>query len=153
MADIFGTQSKLGGTFKGTAFAMAVGGGGGDFRGALVQQLQITYARQLERRWELGSTDQYFIEGHTEGQGSLSRIVGPRGLVDPMIRALANVCDAGNRAMTLTAAANACGAQGGSAAGSLTLESPVVTRVMFGAQVQNFVIDNSFEMMFTSLSA
>jgi hypothetical protein len=151
MADIFGTQSKLGGTFKGTAFAMAVGGGGGDFRGAMVQQLQITYARQLERRWELGSTDCYFIEGHTEGQGSLQRIVGPKGLVDPMIKALANVCDAANRAMTLTAAQNTCG--NGAASGTLTLESPVATRVMFGANVGNFIIDNSFELMFTSLAA
>jgi len=150
MADIFGTTSKLGGTFKGTAFAMAVGGAGGDFRGALVQQLQISYARQIERRWELGSTDQYFIEGHTEGQGSLSRIAGPTGLVTPMISALADVCQAGSRAMTLTAAANVCGTGGG---GSLTLESPVMTKVSFGANVQSFTIDNSFELMFTSLAA
>ncbi len=149
MSDIFGTDSKLGGTFKGTSFALSLGGVSGDFRGALVQQLSVNYARQLTRVWELGSRDQFYIEGHVEGSAQLQRVVGPAGLIDTLTRNLANVCGAESRVLTLSAANNTCD---GSVGGSMVLESPVATRVGFGASVANFVLDASLELTFTGLS-
>lgn len=153
MADIFGTDSKLGGTFKGTSFAISVGGVTGDFRGALVQQLSINYMRQLTRVWELGSRDQFYIEGHVEGQGQLQRIVGPRGLVDNITRQLADICTAGSRALSLSAANNACTDSTLSGGGTIVLDSPMAVRFGLGATVQNFVVDSTLEITFTGLSA
>jgi hypothetical protein len=150
MTDIFGTDSKLAGVFKGTSFALSVGGGNGSFQGALVQQLQISYRRQLTRVWELGSRDQYYIEGHTEGQGSLQRIVGPQGLADNVIKNLADVCGAQSRVVTLSAQNNTCT---GSDGGVLTLTSPTVTGVSYGADVGNFLINAGVEMIFVALNA
>lgn len=148
--DIFGTDSKLGGTFKGTSFAMSLGGATGDFRGALVQQLNITYMRQLTRVWELGSRDQFYIEGHTEGAATLQRIVGPSGLVDNITRQLTDTCSAASRVVSLSAVNNTCaGADGG----VITLESPVVTNLTFGATVTNFVVDSGVQLTFTGLNA
>ncbi len=150
MSDIFGVDSKLGGTFKGTSFSLSVGGGNGDFRGALVQQLQISYMRQITRVWELGSRDQFYIEGHVEGQGTLQQIVGPKGLVSSLLTNLSDICSATSRTLSLSAANNACG--GITSTGTnLTLESPVATRYTFGASVQNFLIDSGLEITFTGL--
>ncbi len=149
MSDVYGTDSKLAGVFKGTSFALSVGGSGGSFKGALVQQLQISYQRQLTRIWELGSRDQYFIEGHTAGQGGLQRIVGPKGLVDDIVRALADVCTAASRAGTLSAVNNGCNDQ--QSGGLMTLDSPVVTGLTFGADVGNFLVNSGVQMEFTGL--
>src|ERR1700677_928733 len=127
MTDIFGVDSTLSGVFKGTSFTLSVGGGAtGSFVGALVQQLSISYRRQLTRVWELGSTNQYYIEGHTEGQGSIQRIVGPQGLVDNIVAALSDVCSAQSRVVTLAAQNNTCTTGDG---GTITLTSPTCTGV------------------------
>ncbi len=150
MSDIFGIDSKLGGTFKGTSFSLSVGGGSGDFRGALVQQLQISYMRQITRVWELGSRDQFYIEGHVEGQGTLQQIVGPKGLVSSLLTNLSDICAATGRTLSLSAANNACG--GITTTGTtLTLESPVATRFTLGASVSNFLVDSGLEITFTGL--
>lgn len=152
MADIYGTDSKLGGVFKGTSFAMSIGGAGGNLRGALVQQLQVNYRRQITRVWELGSRDQFYIEGHTEGMAQLQRIVGPNGLVDGITRALSDICSSASRALSLSAANNACaGTLAGG--GTISLESPVTTNFSLGATVQNFVVDSGLELTFTGLQA
>lgn len=151
MTDIFGTDSSLAGVFKGTSFAISVGGGtNGSFQGALVQQLQISYRRQLTRVWELGSRNQYYIEGHTEGQGSIQRIVGPQGLVDNILSSLADVCGAQSRVVTLTAQNNTCTTTDG---GTLTLTSPTATGVNYGANVGNFLVNAGMELIFVALNA
>ncbi len=155
MPDLFNSQSKLGGTFKGTAFALSVGGGnnGGNLKGALVQSVQLNYSRQISRIFELGSTDQYFIEGRSEGQASLQQIVGPQGLINPILSALGNTCTANQRVLQLSAAANTCGFNAAASGGNaLSLESPVVTNYSLGSQASNFVIDTGMQLMFVGLS-
>ncbi len=149
--DLFGTDSKLGGTFKGTSFALSIGGAEGDFHGALVQQIQVNYSRQLTRVWELGSRDQFYIEGHVEGSAQLQRIVGPRGLIDNITRELNDICGAGSRTLSLSAANNACAESVLSGGGTIVLESPAAVRFTLGASVQNFVVDSGLELAFTGL--
>jgi hypothetical protein len=150
VADIYGIDSKLAGTFKGTTFALSLGGGTGDFRGALVQAINLSYMRQITRVYEIGSLNQYFIEGHVEGQAQLQRIVGPQGLVDQLTRNLADICTATSRVISLSAVNNTCTSKDG---GTITLESPVVTNFTLGSQVANFVIDSSIAVTFTGLLA
>lgn len=150
MTDVFGVDSTLAGVFKGTSFTLSVGGGNGSFQGALVQQIQISYRRQLTRVWELGSLNQYYIEGHTEGQGSIQRIVGPQGLVDDILANLADVCGAQSRVVSLAAQNNTCTTADG---GTITLTSPTVTGINYGANVGNFLINAGMEMIFVSLAA
>ncbi len=162
MADIFGIESGLGGVFKGNKFTMAISGQNGagkevNFEGALVQNLQLNYQRQITRFWALGTQKQYYIEGRTEGQGTLARIVGPQGLIDELVEVLADLCTLNNRGLTLTAneRSECVGWNKGSGntppALSLTLWGAISTGISFGADAQQFVINSSLALMFTSL--
>lgn len=161
MADIFGIDSDLGGVFKGNKFTMVVAGTGingpVDFEGALVQNLQINYQRQITRFWALGSSKQYFIEGRTEGQSTLGRIVGPQGIIDQLVDVLADLCDIRNRHITVTAneRSECVGWNNNSnstpSGMSLTMWGAVSTGVSFGADAQQFVINSAVNIMFASL--
>ena len=162
MADVFGIDSELGGVFKGNKFSMAVTGPNGageavDFEGALVQNMQISYQRQITRFWALGSAKQYYIEGRSEGQGTFSRIVGPQGLIDDLVEVLADLCSIRNRGITLTADERSeCVGWDTSESKTpqtlaLTLWGAVSTGISFGADAQNFVINSALNIMFASL--
>lgn len=162
MADIFGVDSKLGGVFKGTQFSMVITGINGgeqavDFEGALVQNIQVAYQRQVTRFWALGSQSQYFIEGRTEGNATLGRIVGPQGLIDDLVEVLADLCTIQERAVTLTASERSgCTAWRNSntntpASLALTLWGVVSTGVSFGADAQQFIVNSAVNLMFASL--
>ena len=164
MADVFGIETDVGGVFKGNKFTMTVtgsnqGGGQIDFEGALVQNIQLNYQRQITRFWALGSAKQYYVEGRSEGQGSFSRIVGPQGLVDNLVNVLSDLCTLQNRQVTLTARETSdCAAwlnnQGNANQGvlAITMGGVVSTGISFGADAQNFVINSALQIMFASLS-
>jgi hypothetical protein len=149
MTDIYGVDSKLGGVFKGTSFSISIGGGTNGFQGALVQQLQISYTRQITRVWELGSTDMYYIQGHCEGQGSLSQIVGPKGLVGTLLANLGDICAVAGTTMSLSATNNTC--KPGDSSTTVMLDNPLATQFTLGASVGNFLIDSSLVFTFTGL--
>lgn len=151
MADVFGTESKLAGVFKGTTFRLTLGGGSGSLEGALVQQVSIQYERQLTRIWELGSRNQYYVEGRAQGQGSLQQIVGPKGIVTGLLNELSDTCTATTRALTLTAGnrAGSCGVDGEA---TMHLAGPTATSVTMGASAQEFVVNSGLVIMFTSMS-
>lgn len=162
MADVFGIDSELGGVFKGNRFSMAVTGTNGDgqtvdFEGALIQNMQISYQRQITRFWALGTQKQYYIEGRTEGQGALSRIVGPQGLIDELVEVLSDLCTIRNRGVTLTANERSeCVGWNNSDANlppvlAITLWGAVSTGISFGTDAQSFVINSSLNLMFSSL--
>jgi hypothetical protein len=162
MADIFGIDSDLGGVFKGSKFSMAISGRTGsgqnvDFEGALVQNLQISYQRQISRFWALGSNKQYFIEGRTEGQATLGRIVGPQGLIDNLVEVLADLCSIRDRNVTVTANERSeCVAWNNSdtnrpATLALSMWGAVSTGVSFGADAQQFIVNSAVNIMFASL--
>lgn len=160
--DIFGIDSGLGGVFKGNKFKMVITGDKSngepmDFEGALVQNLQINYQRQITRFWALGTQKQYYIEGRTEGQATLARIVGPQGIIDNLVEVLADLCTLNNRNLTLTAnGPDDCAAWNGGKGNSpqimsISLWSAISTGISFGADSQQFVINSSIAVMFTSL--
>ncbi len=154
MADIFGTDSRLGGIFKGTSFKMSLAGGGTSLQGSLVQQVNVQYQRQLQRIWELGSRDMYYIEGHAEGQASLQQIVGPKGLVTATLKSLGDLsCSTATRAVTLSAGTDGELCSGGDLGETqLVLVGPVATGFNIGASAQDFVVNAGIQVMFASMT-
>jgi hypothetical protein len=161
MADIFGTDASVGGTFRGNKFKMTVANAGDiAFEGALVQQLQLSYQRQVTRFWALGTRAQYYIEGRTEGQGQMSRVVGPQGLIDNLATVLADFCTVATRSATLSSTNDPCnkivnssGASTGALTGlSLTMGGIIANGITFGADANQFIISSSISLMFASLS-
>jgi hypothetical protein len=147
--DLYGISSALAGVFKGSQFAITVGSVSSTLVGALVQSIALNYSREITRVWELGSLNQYYIQGHTQGQGQMQQIVGPQGVVSAMISALASICDASGNVLSLSAANEACS---GNAGLTITLTAPLATNVSMGAQAQNMVVDSGMTFTFVSMS-
>lgn len=142
MSDVFGATNEFGGVFRGTTFRVAN-------NSTLVQDVQVSYSRQISRVWELGSMKQYYIEGHTEGQGTIGHIVGPQGLVNALVSQYADVCS-GTRTMTLESVTTACGGLSGGNS-SITLGGVLAQAVQLQASAQNHMINSSMQMMFTAM--
>jgi hypothetical protein len=149
MTDLYNIDSKLAGIFKGSQFAITVGSVSSTLVGALVQSIALNYSREITRVWELGSLNQYYIQGHTQGQGQLQQIVGPQGVVSAMVSTMSDICAASGLVMSLSAANEACT---GNAGLTVTLTAPIVTNVSMGAQAQNMVVDSGMTFTFVSMS-
>ena len=169
MADIYGITPKISGAMKGSNFRLLVGtatapgtlsaaggaSGSGSVAGALVQSFQLQYSRQISRIYELGSRDQYYVEGNTDGNATLAQVVGPNGIVDAAFKSLLDVCLAKDKVLSLISGPSVC-----TTAGSNTLTgsgkqvnmfAPIITSQSMGQSVQNFVVNKSFSILFVSL--
>lgn len=150
--DIFQAKGAVGGVFKGTLVAITLGGQGAA-KGSLVQNLQINYRRDVNRIWELGSQDTYFIVGHTQGDASLSRIVG-RADTDILDR-LADACESVNKVLSVSSAGAAIGGEAcpnSEMDFSLVIGGPVLTSRSFAIASSNFLATSQAAIMFSSLS-
>lgn len=151
--DLYDAAGSVAGVFKGTKVKLNLGDGSGAevaLKGALVQSIDINYARQISRIWELGSEDTYYIVGRTEGQAGLSQIVGSqeRDILDE----LADACAAKSKVLTLSGAANECDAGENDNAFQVTCYGPALTSRSFSVNAQQFIINSQASIMFTGVS-
>ena len=146
-ADIYGASAKLGGIFKGTSVALVLGGGGEAAKGSLVQNVNISYTRNINRIWELGSEDTYFIIGHSEGQAQMSQIHGKSDT--DILDKLGDACKALESVLTLDGRASLCE---GDATFKLVMQGPVVTNRTFAVEAGQFVFTKQAALMFSGLS-
>lgn len=148
--DMFGAKGAIGGIFKGTQVALTLGkgtvGGGTGQKGALVQTISLSYTRNVTRVWELGSSDTYFVIGHTEGQMQMNRIVAK--VENDILDELSDACKAASYLLNLSSVANAC--EGGAKI-NLTASGPMLTQRSFSADAGQFVLTSSAALMFTGL--
>ena len=146
MADYYGAKGAVGGIFKGTMVELTLGGGKGGLRGAMAQNINITYARNVTRVWELGSDDTYYIIGHTEGQASLARIVAKKS--EDILDVLGDACAAKDTVLQMSSSADGCEETD---ALSLTLTGPILTSRGFSMDVSQFVMSSTAALMFSGL--
>lgn len=150
MGDLFGARGAVGGVFKGTQVAVTLGkgtaGGGTGMKGALVQTIALSYTRNVTRVWELGSSDTYFVVGHTEGQMQMNRIVAK--VENDILDELSDACKAKEYLVNMTSIANAC--EGGAKI-SLVASGPMLTQRSFSADAGQFVLTSSAALMFAGL--
>jgi len=149
MTDIFNSQAKLNGVFRGTNFSLSVATAGGNTAdGALIQDFSVQYGRQINRIYELGSANQYFIEGATQGNAAISQIVGPSDVVSGIVSALSDICEAEGRSLTLSAGMRTCNAD---PPRSLSLGNATIATFQMGGSAANFTVSSSAGVMFTRL--
>ncbi len=151
MSDIFNSEATVTDALRGTHFQLSVGRANDSaIVGALIQEFSVQYARQITRIYELGSRQQVYVEGNTQGQAALSQVVGPRDIVDDMFRALADICKVPDNNVTLSAGAKLCD---GSAPQTLTLGYCSSTSFGINGSVANFIINKSVAIMFSRLDS
>lgn len=145
MADIFQAAGKIGGVFKGTTIALTLGGAG--IKGALVQSVNINYSRSINRIWELGSDDTYYVVGHTEGQMQMSRIVGKAD--SDILDELSDVCQATSKTLNMSGTADTCDGQG---TFNISATGPVLVSRGFSVDANQFMITSQAQLMFAGLN-
>lgn len=146
-------SGKIGGVFNGVDVKLSLGNAtGAGLKGALVQQIQISYRRQVNRLYELGSDDTYYILGRTEGTAQLSNIVGPSEAVNGIIDSLSDACNVSKNVLKLDATPDICAADGKPSGVNFSMEGCILTDISVTISVQDFTIAQQANIMFSKLS-
>jgi len=148
MQDLYGSDKRIAGVFKGTQASLTVGGTAGAQRGALVQNIALSYNRQVTRILELGSEDQYYVIGSSEGQGNIGSILGPRNTVITMLKELGDACGSPNRSVMFEAASEFC-EDGGDFKAEAT--GAILTGFNVSVAAQDFLVQQGGTLMFATL--
>jgi hypothetical protein len=130
----------------------------------IVQQLQITFAQQISRIYDVtnGGTQTkgaaiYYVGGRTQGQATIARVVGPDKSLCSFYKTFGNVCDPKNLDFTLGAQ---CGPDGSLAqqqgtnnqsALKYTLTRAVITNVGLTVAAQDMIVNESVTLVFADL--
>lgn len=115
----------------------------------LVQNFELSYNQAVSQLWEVGSSFTYFVAGRTQGQISIGRVVGAKGIGQEFIQKYADVCNMPDNHFTLQFFA---GCSSGEALGSLTVEGAVITSIAYSVAAQDMIVHEKFGMMFARLS-
>lgn len=130
--------------------------GGSSFGvGMLTQSIQIGYQQQINRLYEIGTNNTYFVGGRTQGQMSISRVIGPRAVQVAFYRKYGNMCNAKQNTINL-AASGTC--QGDSFVGAPNLQGSkfsmrfcVITNIGITIGAQEMIVNENLQLMFVSL--
>ena len=162
MADIFNREFEIGGAFSSdgvflTFPATGSGSGLGDIgRGLLAQGFSYQYQQSIRPIFELGSNATYYVVGRTQGQASLSRLIGAKAGVASFTKRFGDACNVSENSMTIDVGSSQCdgdlatGARAGS--DSLTLSGCLVQSVSGSINAQDFLFQEQVSMQFVSLS-
>ena len=143
--DIFNRQdNQFGGAFSAEQAKLTLVGG----LATVAQQLQLTYAQQITRVWELGSNALYYVAGRTQGNATVQRIVGPQETIAAVYEDYGNVCNPQPLDVNFEpGGGDNCPEHNG----NYTLEDAVITQVGFSVQAQDMLINENMQFMYSNL--
>jgi hypothetical protein len=155
MPDIFNRSTDTyGGSFAADQAKVtfpALAGGAGAEVGLLVQNLSANYTQQITRFYEVGSSAIYLVGGRTAGQASMGRLVGPKKIAKEFYSTYGDVCRARTNTLHFSAVTGCDSADGsGVARTSYTAHFVVITTIALSLGVQDMVISEQLQMMFSS---
>lgn len=154
-ADIFNREtSKLAGSFAADKARLVIQGTDGSAAGlsALAQRLQLSYQQQVSRIYELGSPNIYYVGGRTQGNMSLSRIIGPQLTISALYAAYGDICKA-NKAISFVVSNPNCLVNESGQTVTFSALNCVITGVAVGVQSNDMMITDDTTMMFSSLTS
>lgn len=151
MADLFNRDTAAhGGSFSADSatlnFAPFIDSG----VGLLVQNVAVQYNRQVTRLFEIGSPQQYYVDGRSEGMASFGRVIGPVAIARVFYTQFGDICNAGQNVIKL-GMTNGC--RPGEIKGStdLTLHHCVITSFGVTTNAQSVLINEQLQFMFSYL--
>lgn len=161
MPDIFNRTSDIyGGSFTAEGAAItfpalrdAAGGPAGANIGLLIQRMALNYSQDVARLYEVGTPAVYYVGGRTNGQIGVDRVIGPRALSTAFYRTYGDVCRARQNSMQFSVAAGCDIGDIGPAQSSVTYTCHfcVITTVGVSVQARDMIINESLQIMFSSL--
>ena len=146
MPDVYNRATQFGGAISSDGTKVTFD----DFKtGFLAQTLQINYAQNVTRIFELASNTQYYVVGRPQGTIAMARIVGPRGANLAFVTKFGDACKANENTLELSGNAG-CGdaAQG---AFRFTAFNVLMTQMGLAISAQDMLINENFQLMFVGL--
>lgn len=154
MPDVFNRQNdSFGGSFSadGARMLFAMPQSGSAFEtGMLVQQLSVQYAQQITRLYEISSNAIYLVGGRTSGNGTLSRVLGPKKIAKQFYLTYGDMCNAAKNTLQFEAAAG-CG-QAFSDNVAIHCRFVLVQQLAFNVNAGDMMINEQMAMMFSSMT-
>lgn len=157
--DVFSrTSQQFGGAISADATRVVFSGDGYDQGiGLILANVQVMYAQDVRRAYEIGSDKTYLIIGRTQGSANLSGVFGPKTLHTGFYTKFGNGCNADQNNLGLLAAAGctvSSGTGGHPIAGgtlSVTLKHCVINQFQLAIAAQDMAINNAVAIQFNSL--
>jgi len=113
-------------------------GTSGDVLGQMVQDWNVRYAQIVQEVFEIGSQALYWVKGRPQGDGALSRIIGPKagtpGGKAFFPEGAFDICD-GGELVVITARSGLC--ESGGQKVNIEMDGVVVTSVGFTMSVND----------------
>ena len=171
MSDIYARQRTVhAGSFPSDQAAMSLAGT--PIPLGIVQSAQVGFSQAISRLYDVsnggfggsggGLVPVYYVGGRTQGQGQISRVMGPQsGALCEFYRILGNVCSPQDLTFTFR---SGCGQEGAatlpnsSASGSrglksvsYTLEAVVMNNIAVNVDSQSMVVNDNVGMIFANM--
>lgn len=156
MADIFSrTSQKIAGSFTVDATRISFGAFFGV--GLITQQLGLQYAQRINRLYEVGTNNVYYVVGVAEGTVNMSRIVGPTAAVSKFYKKFGDACNSASNTVELTAGSSFCSTSPGASAIpsnsiTYTMSGMVITTIGMTVAVPDMTINEQVAALFVNLS-
>jgi hypothetical protein len=162
--DIFGREIEFGGSFAADKARLTLGGlseaiSGGtsdEMTGFLVQNLNVQYSQQITKIYEVGGKRIYYVGGRTQGQITMTRVIGPKSISAEFYTKYGDICSipTDGNGISFDLQGSDCGPDGNSgvgAKGTYTAQHCVITTVGFSVQAQDMLINEQVTLMIGSL--
>ena len=147
MKDVFNRTVTYGGGHSTDGVSLAFSG---VEAGTLAQNLQIQYAQEINRVWELGSTNAYFLGGRTSGTFQIDKVSGPRQAAD-LLKKFGDLCAMRSNTLSFSYQGGWCEARGGNR-GSTRLNHVVIQSMTKQVAAQDMVFNENLQGLFASLT-
>jgi hypothetical protein len=129
--------------------AFSAGGGNSFGVGMLTQNVQINYQQMINRLYEIGTNNTYFVGGRTQGQIAIGRVIGPRAVQVAFYTKYGNMCNAQTNNINLTTSGGCAGAA--SQGSKFSMKFCVITNLGVSVGAQDMMVNEQLQMLYVSL--
>lgn len=149
MAEIFSREpQQLAGSFTTDSAALSLGSGFGV--GLITQNIGLQYQQRINRLYELGTRNVYYVVGYAEGSLSMARIVGPTVAVSAFYKKYGDACKANENTARITASSAFCRSGQGNSL-SYNVSALLIMTIGITMAVPDMTINEQVQAMFVNL--
>ena len=114
----------------------------------LVQNFAAQYQQNINRLWEVGSANTYFVAGRTMGSISIKRVIGGQGPSEQFIQTFGNVCNIQKNQFTIQLQE---GCTSSHTQGGLTFSGVVINSIGYSITASDMIINEDISCLFALL--
>lgn len=146
MADVYSRNVNFGGAFSADRAVLTFSRFG---VGSLVSQINLRYAQQITKLFDLTENSFYYMGGRTNGSQNIGRILGPRKIAAAFYTDFGDVCKSGSNSLQFALKSTVCTADQPNS--TYQTHYNVIVDMGVQANAQDMVVNETLALMFSSL--